>query len=39
MCSLFFVVTKLGCAIWPIAINTNDFVDPILMDHKLNWLR
>ena len=31
-------VTKLFCAIWPIDLNSNDFVDPILMDHILNWL-
>ena len=31
-------VTKLICAVWPIALNSNDFVDPKSMDHTLNWL-
>ena len=37
MSSLFLQVTKLICEIWPIALISNDFVDPILMDNKLNW--
>ena len=33
----FLLVTKLICALWPIAQNSNDFVDPMLKDHTENW--
>ena len=35
MSSLFTHVIKLTCAVWPIALNCSDFVDPILMNHTL----
>ena len=38
MSSLFVPVTKLIRAIWPIALNSTDFIDPMIMDHTLNWL-
>ena len=38
MNSLFLHVTILNCAVWPIAFDSNDFVDPMLMVHTLNWL-
>ena len=38
MSSLFLHGTKLFGAIRPTAVNSNDFVDPMVMDHILNWL-
>ena len=32
MSSLFLHVTKLTCVVWPIALNCNNFVHPMLMD-------
>ena len=38
MRSLFLLKTKLKCAIWPIVLNSKNFVDPMLRNHTLNWL-
>ena len=38
MRSQFLHITNLMCAVWPGALNSNDFVDPMLMDDTLNWL-
>ena len=39
MSSLFLHTIKLTYAVWPIALNSNDFVsvDPMLMNQTLNW--
>ena len=37
MSSVFLHITKLILRGLPIALNSKDFVDPMLMDHALNW--
>ena len=39
MSSLFLHIINLICAAESIALDSNDFVDSMLMDHLLNWLR
>ena len=39
MSSLFLHMNNLICEAVSIALDSNDFVDSMLMDHLLNWLR